>query len=85
MSMKVNPDDIKNDVVLDKYTIKEFIDTCNSLDELHSQIFQGYIAENTGKAESWCEHLYCEFVLAYLQLATNQLLELHNINNNKEE
>ena len=80
MIMKTDPEDIKNDVTIDRYTIRDFIREVNMMDELHMSIFQGYQGE-TGKAEAWCEHMFCEFILAYLDMATKHLVELNNLKN----
>lgn len=75
--MKTNPEDIKNDVTIDRYTIRNFIENINTMNELHMSIFQGYQGE-TGKAEAWCEQMFCEFVLAYLDMAVQRIVELYN-------
>lgn len=82
--MQTNPEDIKNDVTIDRYTIRDFIKDVNTMDELHMSIFQGYQGE-TGKAEAFCEHMFCMFVLAYLDMATKRLVELHNLEQSRAE
>ena len=82
--MKTNPEDIKNDVTISRYTIRDFIEDVNAIDELHMSIFQGYQGE-TGKAEAFCEHMFCEFVLEYLNMVTKRLVELHNFEQSRAE
>lgn len=82
--MKTDPEEIKNDVTISCYTIRDFIEEINMMDELHMSIFQGYQGD-TGKAEAWCEHMFCEFVLAYLDMATKRLVEIHNLKQSRAE
>ena len=78
MIMKPDKEKIKNDILLDKYTAKGFIDTCNAINDLQMQVFQGYQGE-TEKAEAWCEHCFCEFVLGYLDMVSHYLIDLHDL------
>ena len=82
---KTNSKEILHSVLIDKEDLKRFIDVANSMDELHDMVFQGYIDTVAEKREAWAEHLYCEFVLAWMQLCARQIVVLHNIQEDKEK
>lgn len=76
--MKIDPERIQNDIVINKYNAQGFIEMCTLINQISLRLYNGYTDKELAEAEAECEHYFHYFIVTYLELLETRLIKEHD-------